>query len=92
MIRISSVARKQWIFDIIKNQREMDGGKTPHAKTERKRENFRIHFDHFVIRQDFGENRLAPKSGKNFCFLLRAPFPLQNCRVRRRGLPGVCAF
>ena len=53
MIRISSVARKQGISDIIKNQREMDGGENPHAKTERKKGEFLYHFGHFVIRQDF---------------------------------------
>ena len=36
MFGISSASRKQRIFDGIKTLREMDGGKSPYDKTERK--------------------------------------------------------
>ena len=87
MIRISSVARKRRIFDIIKNQREMDGGKNPHAKTERKRGNFRMNLDPFVIRQHFlGKNRPEPKKAKKIRFSSRAPFPVQNFLREEAGV------
>ena len=65
----------------------MDGGKNPHAKTERKRGNFRIRLDHFAIRQDFRDkNRLEPKKVQIFRFLLRAPFPVQNFLREEAGV------
>ena len=68
--RSSFVARKHRIFDGIQTQREMDGGKNPQAKTERKKEIFEISLWSLRDSAGFWKNRLVPKKVKKICLFV----------------------